>query len=156
MGVTRAEGFLNNVLHDEDGNEISSTTGTSSTGVVADGIRRLCVDAFLSGGSIPITPPTNQSSWTVQTNVVSAGNPTQGPNITIPDGYSVVVRNRSTNGGVGNPTVFVATSLVNTGVSASRIELLKSESLSLAITNMNLLFFDGNIDGTVIEMLAEQ
>ena len=156
MGVTRSEGFNANILSDDDGNVISSTAGTTSTSLVADGTRRLAVDAFLSGGAVPTTPPTNQSSWTVETNVVSAGNPTQGPNVTIPDGYSVVVRNRSTNAAVGVPTVFVATSLVNTGVSASRVELLKSESISLFITNMNLLFFDGNIDGTIIEIIAEQ
>ena len=155
MGVTRAEGFLNNVLHDEDGNEISSTTGTSSTGVVADGIRRLCVDAFLSGGSIPITPPTNEAAVTMLTVTVAVpGTPVQGPPVAIPDGFSVVVKNRSAQGGA--PIVFVGNSNPSVQVATTRVELLKGESLAYFITSMDLLFFDSDVAGCIIELTAEQ
>jgi hypothetical protein len=151
MAVTRAEGFLNEVIHDSDGLVISSTAGTSSTTVVADGIKRLCVDATISGG-IPVAPTPNEGAVTFQAFAPGAGIATQGPNQAVPDGFAVVIKNRSTS-----PTgiVFVANSLANCAIATARLELSKGESASFYITNMDLLFFQCELDTTVAEFYSE-
>lgn len=152
MAVTRAEGFLNDVIHDADGIPISSTAGTSSTTVVADGVKRLCVDATISGG-IPVAPTPNEGAVTFQAFAPGAGIATQGPNQAVPDGFAVVIKNRSTI--PGNGILFVANSLANCAVSTARLELSKGESASFYLTNMNLLFFQPEFDSTVAEFYSE-
>ncbi len=152
MGVTRAEGFLNDVIHDADGIPISSTAGTSSTTVVADGVKRLCVDATISGG-IPVAPTPNRGEVEFFAFAPGAGVATQGPNIVLPDGFAVVIKNRSTV--PGNGILFVANSLANCAVSTARLELSKGESASFYLTNMNLLFFQPEFDSTVAEFYSE-
>ena len=106
-------------------------------------------------GPIVVTPTPNRAAVTFRTvTVVTSGTFVQGPTVTVPDGFALFTKVRTTN--TGNPTVFVANSGVNTGISASRMELKKTESISLKIDNMDLLFFDSNANGVVIELVAEQ
>ncbi len=154
MGVTRAEGFLNEVLHDADGNVISSTLGVSSTTVAADGIKRLCVDANIAGGSITVAPTPNRSSVQITALNPGAGIATQCPSQAVPDGFATIFKNRSTVGAVGG-LVFIANSLANCAISGSRIELAEGESVSFKLTNWDIIFFQCQTDATVIELFSE-
>ena len=121
------------------------------------GIDRLAVDAFISGGALPVvvTPTPNKAAVTMQTVTVAVpGTPVQGPAVAIPDGFSVVVKNRSAQG--GTPIVFVGNSNPSVQVATTRVELLKGESLAYFITSMDLLFFDSDVAGCIIELTAEQ
>jgi hypothetical protein len=155
MGVPRADGFLNEVLHDADGLVISSTAGTSSTTLVADGFKRLAVDAFLSGGTIPVvvTPTANRSSWIPLALAPGAGIASQLSADPIPDGFALVIKNRSTN--LVGTVLFVSNSLVNLATATSRTELQLGESMSLFIDNMDLVFFQLSTD-QFIEVYVEQ
>lgn len=132
----RGEGFVNEIVHDQDGNPIDST--------IPDGLRRLCVDAFLSGGTIPIvvTPTPNEANWITVALSPAPGVPAQLPNVAIPDGFALVVKNRSTNP-VGT-ILFLATSVLQLGSATTRTELLVGESLSLFVVDMNVVFFQLN------------
>ncbi len=156
MGVTRSEGFNANILADDDGSVISSTVGTTSTSLVADGFKRLAVDAFLSGGTIPVTVTPTPNRATVQITALNpgAGIATQCPSQAVPDGFAFVLKNRSTVGAVGGQ-VFVANSLANCAISGSRIELEEGESVSFKVTNWDVLFFQCQTDSTVIELFSE-
>jgi hypothetical protein len=107
------------------------------------------------GGGGGGTPVPNEAAVTMQTVTVAvAGTPVQGPNLTIPDGFGVVIKNRSTQ--AGSPQAYVSDSAVNAVLSANRFEMLKGESIEYKITNMNLLFFDTDTNGTIIDLTAEQ
>jgi hypothetical protein len=152
MGVTRAEGFTNEVIHDSDGLVISSTAGTSSTTVVADGIKRLCVDATISGG-VPVSPNPNRSSWIPLALDPGPGVPAQLSADPIPDGFALVIKNRSTN--VTGTVIFVSNSTINLSFPTARVELQVGESMSLYIDNMDLVFFQVSTVGH-IEVYVEQ
>jgi len=152
MGVTRAEGFNADILSDDDGNVISSTEGTTSTTLVADGTRRLAVDAFMSGGTITVAPTPNRESFTAFANAPGAGIGVQGPTVSVPDGFSLVVKNRSTN--QAGTVLFVAPNLADLASAAGRVELLVGESVSFTLTNMNGVFYELNVD-QFVEIFAE-
>jgi hypothetical protein len=154
MGVTRSEGFNANILADDDGNVISSTLGTTSTTVAADGIKRLCVDANIAGGSITVLPTPNRSTVQITALNPGAGIATQCPSQAVPDGFATVFKNRSTVGAVGGQ-VFIANSLANCAISGSRIELEEGESVSFKVTNWDIIFFSCQTDATVIELFSE-
>ena len=106
-------------------------------------------------GPIIVTPEPNRSAFTVRTIINAvAGTPLQGPSVTVPDGFAVLIKGRTTQ--TGSPDLFVANSLANTGISASRTEFVKGESFSMKIDNMDLIFFDTNMSGAVLELIAEQ
>ncbi len=154
MGVTRSEGFNANILADDDGNVISSTLGATSTTVAADGIKRLCVDANIAGGSITVLPTPNRSTVQITALNPGAGIATQCPSQAVPDGFATVFKNRSTVGAVGGQ-VFIANSLANCAISGSRIELEEGESVSFKVTNWDIIFFQCQTDSTVIELFSE-
>ena len=107
------------------------------------------------GGGGGGTPVPNEAAVTMLTVTVAVpGTPVQGPAVAIPDGFSVVVKNRSTQGGA--PIVFVGNSNPSVQVATTRVELLKGESLAYFITSMDLLFFDSDVAGCIIELTAEQ
>lgn len=106
-------------------------------------------------GPIIVTPTPNRAAVTFRTvTVVTAGTPVQGPTVTVPDSFSLLVKMRTTN--IGNPTGFIANSAANTAISGSRMELKKGEAISLKIDDMDLLFFDSDTSGVVFELVAEQ
>ena len=106
------------------------------------------------GGGGGGTPVPNEAAVTMLTVTVAVpGTPVQGPNQLIPDGFAVVVKNRSSQAGA--PTAFVGNGNASVQVSATRLELLKGESISYKITNMDLLFFDSDTAGDIIELTSE-
>lgn len=106
-------------------------------------------------GTVAVLPTPNRASWTVRTVAVPApGAAQQGPSVPIPDGFTVAVVFRATQ--TGTPKGFMANSLANAGLSASRTEMNKGDVRRLGITNMNLLFFDSDTAGAVFELIAEQ
>ncbi len=112
------------------------------------------VEAVVTG-SIVVAQTPNRPAWTVRTvTIASAGTPQQGPDVAIPDGFAVAVKARSTQPS-GN-IIFQATSGANTALSANRAELKPAEIITLKITNLNLLFFDANNDGSIVELIVEQ
>jgi len=138
------------------------TRGLAISGLeTATGLMRVCrVNALgqlivAGGGGGGGTPVPNEAAVTMQTVTVAVpGTPVQGPAVAIPDGFSVVVKNRSSQAGA--PIAFVGNSNASVQVSATRVELLKGESLAYFITSMDLLFFDSDTAGDIIELTAEQ
>ena len=106
-------------------------------------------------GAIVVTATPNRSAVIFRTvTVVTATTPVQGPSVTIPDGFSLVVKNRITN--AGTPTGFVANSSGNTADATLRTEMLKGEAFSMFEDDMDTFFFDASLDGTIFELFAEQ
>lgn len=106
-------------------------------------------------GSIVTSPTPNRPDWTARTvTVVTAGTPVQGPDVSIPNGFSVLIRQRVTQ--TGSRRLYVARTAANAGIAANRFEFSKGDGLRLFITNLNLLFFDTNTDGTIAELVVEQ
>tara|TARA_Y100000310_G_scaffold195167_1_gene195166 strand:- start:289 stop:660 length:372 start_codon:yes stop_codon:yes gene_type:complete len=104
------------------------------------------------GGGVPVP---NEAAVTFQTVTVAvAGTPVQGPNLVVPDGFSVVIKNRSTQ--AASPIAFIGDSNAKVQVSTTRAELLRGECLAYYITNMNLIFCDSDTNGCIIEFTAEQ
>ena len=105
-------------------------------------------------GPIVVTPTPNRSAVTFRTvTVTTAGTPVQGPTVTVPDGFAVLVRIRSQ---AGTPIIFLANSLANTAVSTLRSELEKGDAIPFKIDDMDLLFFDSDLNGAIAELIAEQ
>ena len=151
--AVRNTGLNNEVIHDTGANAISSSAGVTSTTLVADGFKRLAVDAFLSGASIPGAPTPNRSSWIALALAPGAGIPSQLSADPIPDGFALVIKNRSTN--LAGTVLFVATTQLNLATATTRTELQVGESMSLYIDNMDLVHFQLNND-QYIEVFVEQ
>lgn len=100
------------------------------------------------------TFPANRSSFTAQSlqNLGLPGTGTQLPNISIPDGFALVVRASVANTG----SVFIANSQANTNITTSRITLLVGNFIKLFITNANLIWAAGSVAGQNIDILVEQ
>lgn len=96
----------------------------------------------------------NLPGWTVRrVRVVTAGSPVQGPDIDIPHGFALVVRQRHHN---SDRTGFVADSLTNARSAALRSELINGETLSLRVMNMNEVWVDADSNTTDFEFIVEQ
>jgi hypothetical protein len=104
------------------------------------------------GGGGGGTPVPNEANWIVVALSPGAGITAQLPNVVVPDGFALVVKNRSTNP-VGT-ILFLATSVLQLGAATTRTELLVGESLSLFVVDMNVVFFQLNTAGFV-EAYAE-
>lgn len=106
-------------------------------------------------GPVVVAPLSNRGAWTSRTAVVAVpGTPVQGPDVAIPDGFSVLVEFRITQ--PDSPIGYVANSGANTALSANRKELVKGGAFTLYVTNMNLIFFDSDTAGAVFELTVEQ
>lgn len=111
-------------------------------------------EATITGGSVTVTPTPNRSSVNFRTvTVASAGTPQQGPSVAVPDGFSLLVKLRSTQ--AGSPKGFVAISSAGAMTSTIRAELLKGESFRVFVDNMDVLWFDSDTNGAVFELVAE-
>ena len=96
----------------------------------------------------------NQTAFQVQTvTVVTAGSPVQGPSIPVPNTVAVALQNPSTN--PNNTVLYVANSSANALLPASRIELKRGESVSLYISNTNLIWIDSSSNGATAKLLVE-
>ena len=105
-------------------------------------------------GSIVVAATPNRSAVSFRTvTVVTSGTPVQGPSVTVPDGFSVAVKNRITN--AGSPTGFVANTSGNTANATVRTEMLKGEAFAMFEDNYDNFFFDASLDGTIFELFSE-
>jgi hypothetical protein len=94
-----------------------------------------------SGGGVPVP---NRSGWINLATAPGAGVPAQLSTFSIPDGFALVLKNRSTN--TQGTVLLVATSTLHLASVTNRTELLVGESMSLYIDNMDLVFFQLNTD----------
>jgi len=130
------------VIHDSDARPIDSVER-------ADGKRGLAVDASGSGGA------ENRDAVTFKTvTVATAGTPVQGPDVAIPDGFALVVILRETQD--GSPKGYVADSSANAQSATARTEMTKGGIRTFYISNMNLLWFNTDVNGAVFELFVEQ
>lgn len=106
-------------------------------------------------GAVSSVPTPNRAAWTARTvTVLTAATPVQGPNVAIPDGFSVAVIFRATQ--AGTPKGYMANSSANTAILASRTEMNKGDVRRLFVTNLNLLFFDTDTSGSIFDLVVEQ
>jgi len=96
----------------------------------------------------------NQAAWQVSSvTVATSGTPVQGPSIAIPHQVPVAVLNPMTN--TANVQIFVANSSANTAIPGSRVELRRGESVSLNLTNANLVWVDASANGATAKFIVE-
>ncbi len=96
----------------------------------------------------------NNPQWRVESHtVVAAGAPENLQSIPIPDSVSVVIRAKLSN--PKGSKVYVANSSANALDATKRIELSPGESLSLYITNTNLVWIDATANGLGVDIVAE-
>jgi len=81
--------------------------------------------------------------------ITISSNPTQGPNIPIPDGYEVLIKAKDGNTG----TCYIETS---NSTSTTKFALLAGEFVTLSVTNLNLIWFSDTVSTDVIMYLVEQ
>ena len=85
--------------------------------------------------------------------VETAGTPTQGPNVPIPSGVVSVIRQRRHT---GTPTGYVALNERDVTSTGSRVEMQNNDTVVLALSNWNNIWFDADEDNTDWELIAEQ
>ena len=96
----------------------------------------------------------NQTAFQVQTlTVTTAGTPVQGPSIPVPNTVAVAVQNPSTNS--NSTLIYIANSSANALLPASRMELKRGESISLYISNTDLLWVNSNNSAATAKLLVE-
>lgn len=100
------------------------------------------------------TPLYNKTSLTIQSlqNVSLPAVGQQLPSINISNGFALVIR--ATQGNVGS--VYVATSAANLNIATTRATLLAGDSLTLHITNANLIWVAGSIINQNVDLIVEQ
>lgn len=97
----------------------------------------------------------NRTSFTVQSLqgiLLPAAGGTQLPNITVPNGFALVIR--ATPGNAGN--VYYAINSANTNVATTRGTLAAGDSVSLYISNANLVWVAGSIAAQNVDITVEQ
>ena len=97
---------------------------------------------FINAGSIK----------TFQKNVTTSGTPVQLTAAPVPDGVSVVVKAKRGNTGVITLGVDSTDSL-NTGT--AHFALQANQSVSLQVSNSNLIWLDATVSGEGVEVLFE-
>lgn len=105
---------------------------------------------------MPVPLP-NLDSFTVRVvNVAAAGTPVQGPTVTVPDGFALVVR--LTPKDAATPKGFVAASSAEaSGATADRRSTLQEgDSVSLLVTNMSAVWVDADENDVDFEFIVEQ
>jgi len=106
-------------------------------------------------GVITVAAVPNRAAWTAQTVTVAVpGTAVQGPNVPVPDGFSVAIVFRTTQ--LGNPQGYMGNSMANASNPSFNTQFLKGDTRRLFITNMDLLWFDSDTAGAVFELFVEQ
>lgn len=100
-------------------------------------------------------PQENLSSFEIRrVRVTTSGTPVQGPTVTVPNGYALVVRMRRVTSGA--PTGYVANSSANTADDTVRSVLNGNDAITMNVTNMNLVWVDADTNTTDFEFIVEQ
>lgn len=99
-------------------------------------------------------PAANRSDFTAQSlqNIGLPGTGTQLPNISVPNGFALVVR--ATPGNAGS--VYLSRTQAGTNVATSRNTLSAGDSAKLYITNANLAWVAGSQANQNVDILVEQ
>ena len=85
--------------------------------------------------------------------VETAGTPAQGPDVPIPQGVVSVIRQRRHT---GTPTGYIALNERDVTSTGSRVEMQNNDTVVLALSNWNNIWFDADSDDTDWELIAEQ
>lgn len=93
----------------------------------------------------------NRTSFTAfQKTVASAGTPEQlHASLAIPDGYSLVIKAMNANTGK------IKIGATSTAFGTACFQLEKDQSITLRITNANLVYIDATVNGEGVECLVE-
>jgi len=107
---------------------------------------------IVKGVSISSLP--NQDAFTTQSsrNINATPAFTQLPDITVPDGYALVIRADVHN----TNDVYVANSGANTNIAANRNTLDSGDNIRLFVTNANLVFVAGSAANQSVDIVVEQ
>jgi hypothetical protein len=84
--------------------------------------------------------------------VATVGIAVNGPDITVPKGYSCVVRQRHN---AGAPAGYVAFSESDVGGTQTRAELQNNDSITVRVTNMDKIWFNSDTAATEFEIIAQ-
>lgn len=104
-----------------------------------------------TAANVVVTSPNYPAFSVNQFTVVTSGTPLQLANTPIPDGILVhMIMDKNQSG-----TVYVANSSANTANAAKRWELKKGDTLSLRITNLDLIWIDASSNGRSIVVIHE-
>ena len=103
---------------------------------------------------MPLAPENLSSFETRRVRVATAGTPVQGPTVTVPNGFALVVRMRRATSGA--PTGYVANSSANAADDTVRSVLGGNDSVTLYVTNMNEVWVDADTNTTDFEFIVEQ
>ena len=85
--------------------------------------------------------------------VETSGTPVRGPDVPIPPGVVSVIRQRRHS---GTPTGYVALNERDVTSTGSRVEMENNDTIVLALSNWNNIWFDADADDTDWELIAEQ
>lgn len=93
------------------------------------------------------------SFYTAQQNVTTSGTPVRLTAQSVPEGVSVLLKAKPAN--TGNITVGNSSSnALNTGTGFFRLE--PGQSVTLEVTNVNLIWCDATVSGEGVEIFLEQ
>jgi len=104
--------------------------------------------------SLGLTPLVNRPALiTGQKNVTTAGTAVQLPDITIPNGFKVIIMAKPSNTGY----IYLGNSKVSAEDSSSRFGRMEAgDSITLQITTLKLVWFDSSEDSEGISYIVEQ
>jgi hypothetical protein len=108
---------------------------------------------FGAPSSVVTASPNFPTLTTQKVSVPTAGTPVNLPSLPIPDGASLGLRAKATN---GNKKIFLSDSAANVVDPTKRIVLASSESIDLRIQNANAVWIDASSNGAEIELATEQ
>lgn len=96
----------------------------------------------------------NRAEWaTGQKDVTSAGTAEQLPDVSVPDGFEVVIMAKPGNTGY----IYLGNSKANAESSTNRFDRLgPGDAITLKITNLNLVWIDASVSGEGITYSVEQ
>lgn len=97
----------------------------------------------------------NRTSFTTKgITVSSAGTAVQGPNVEIPDGYSVVIKARDAN--TGDIKVAESQAKAQSATRDDYFVIKAGQAISLAIDNLNRVWVNSTVNGEGVDCIVEQ
>lgn len=117
-----------------------------------DGTQWARISTPAGGGGITISPAPNSATFaTGQKNVTAAGTGEQLGSQAIPNGFSVVIKAKTTNTGL----IQVGNSKANAESASVSYRLSAGSFVTLFITNTNLVWIDATVSGEGVDWIVE-